>query len=40
MAKTRVLLIDDNRLLREGITAMLEEHGDFKVILTRKPCRV
>jgi len=32
MAKTRVLLIEDNRLLREGIAAMLEEHGDFVVI--------
>jgi DNA-binding NarL/FixJ family response regulator len=32
MAKTRVLLIEDNRLLREGIAAMLEEHGDFEVI--------
>jgi DNA-binding NarL/FixJ family response regulator len=32
MAKIRVLLIEDNRLLREGIAAMLEEHGDFVVI--------
>jgi DNA-binding NarL/FixJ family response regulator len=32
MAKTRVLLIEDNRLLREGIAAMLEEHGDFVFI--------
>lgn len=32
MAKTRVLLIEDNRLLREGIADMLEEHGDFTVI--------
>lgn len=32
MAKTRVLLIEDNRLLREGIAAMLEEHDDFEVI--------
>jgi DNA-binding NarL/FixJ family response regulator len=32
VAKTRVLLIEDNRLLREGIAVMLEEHGDFEVI--------
>ena len=30
--KTRVLLIEDNRLLREGIAAILDEHGDFEVI--------
>ena len=32
MARTRVLLIEDNRLLREGITAALDGHGDFEVI--------
>jgi DNA-binding NarL/FixJ family response regulator len=32
MAKTRVLLIEDNRLLREGIAAMLYDQGDFEVI--------
>lgn len=32
MAVTRVLLIEDNRLLREGIAAMLDAHGDFEVI--------
>ena len=32
MARIRVLLIEDNRLLRDGIAAMLEEHGDFAVI--------
>jgi len=32
MAKIKVLLIEDNRLLREGITAMLNDHGDFKVV--------
>ena len=32
MPKTRVLLIEDNRLLREGIAAMLEEHGEFVVV--------
>jgi DNA-binding NarL/FixJ family response regulator len=32
MARTRVLLIEDNRLLREGIATTLEAHGDFEVI--------
>jgi len=32
MAKIQILLIEDNRLLREGIAAMLNKHGDFKVI--------
>jgi DNA-binding NarL/FixJ family response regulator len=32
MAKIRVLLIEDNRLLREGIAAALNDHGDFDVI--------
>lgn len=32
MAKIRVLLIEDNRLLREGIAAILDEHGDFEVV--------
>jgi len=32
MAKIRVLLIEDNRLLREGIAAMLKENGDFEVV--------
>lgn len=32
MAKTRILLIEDNRLLREGIAATLDDHGDFEVI--------
>ena len=32
MAKIRVLLVEDNRLLREGITAMLNEQPDIKVI--------
>lgn len=31
MPKIRVLLIEDNRLLREGITAMLNEQPDIKV---------
>jgi DNA-binding NarL/FixJ family response regulator len=32
MARTRVLLIEDNRLLREGIADMLDGHGDFEVV--------
>jgi len=30
--KIRVLLIEDNRLLREGITAMLNEQPDIRVV--------
>jgi DNA-binding NarL/FixJ family response regulator len=32
MAKTKVLLIEDNRLLREGIAAILDAQGDFEVV--------
>jgi DNA-binding NarL/FixJ family response regulator len=32
MAKIRVLLIEDNRLLREGITAMLNEQLDIRAV--------
>jgi DNA-binding NarL/FixJ family response regulator len=32
MSKIRILLIEDNRLLREGITAILNGHGDFEVV--------
>ena len=32
MAKIKVLLIEDNRLLREGIAAALVDNGDFDVI--------
>ena len=32
MEKTKVLLIEDNRLLREGIAAALESSGDFEVV--------
>jgi DNA-binding NarL/FixJ family response regulator len=32
MKKIRILLIEDNRLLREGIAAMLNGHGDFEVV--------
>jgi DNA-binding NarL/FixJ family response regulator len=32
LEKLQILLIEDNRILREGITAMLENHGDFKVV--------
>jgi len=31
-AKIRILLIEDNRLLRDGIAAMLNKHGDFEVV--------
>jgi DNA-binding NarL/FixJ family response regulator len=31
VAKIKVLLIEDNRLLREGISKMLENQGDFAV---------
>jgi DNA-binding NarL/FixJ family response regulator len=32
VAKIRILLIEDNRLLRDGIAAMLNKHGDFDVV--------
>jgi DNA-binding NarL/FixJ family response regulator len=32
LARTKILLIEDNRLLREGIAATLDEHGDFEVV--------
>jgi len=32
MAKTRVFLIEDNRLLREGIATVLQEQGGFDVV--------
>jgi DNA-binding NarL/FixJ family response regulator len=32
VARIRILLIEDNRLLRDGIAAMLNEHGDFYVV--------
>jgi len=32
MAKIKILLIEDNRLLREGIAAMFNDHGDFEVV--------
>jgi len=32
MKKIQILLIEDNRLLREGIAAMLNAHGDFEVV--------
>ncbi|MBU1699530.1 MAG: response regulator transcription factor [Candidatus Eisenbacteria bacterium] len=34
MTRIRVLLIEDNRLLREGITAMLNEQPDIKAVAT------
>lgn len=32
MPKIRVLLIEDNRILREGITEMINGHGDIAVV--------
>ncbi len=32
MEKINILLLEDNRLLRDGIETMLNRHGDFKVI--------
>ncbi len=32
MAKIKVLLIEDNRLLREGIAKMLNSEADMKVV--------
>lgn len=32
MAKIRILLIEDNRLLREGIAAMLSQQSDLEVV--------
>lgn len=32
MSKTRILLIEDNRLLREGIAAMLDARDNFEVV--------
>lgn len=32
MVKIRILLIEDNRLLREGIASMLNDQGDFEVV--------
>jgi DNA-binding NarL/FixJ family response regulator len=34
MSKIRIQLIEDNRLLREGITAMLNEQADMEVVAT------
>ena len=32
MKKIQILLIEDNRLLREGLTVMLKEQPDFKIV--------
>jgi len=32
MEKIRIVVVEDNRLLREGIVAMLNEHVDFDVV--------
>jgi two-component system NarL family response regulator len=34
LAKTRILLIEDNPILRDGITVMLNGQPDFKVVAT------
>jgi len=34
MAKIRILLIEDNLILRDGITSMLNGQPDFKVVAT------
>lgn len=34
MAKIRILLIEDNRILREGITDLLERRGGFAVAVS------
>ncbi|RPI76214.1 MAG: DNA-binding response regulator, partial [Ignavibacteriales bacterium] len=34
MKKIRILLIEDNRLLREGLTAMLKKQQDMSVVET------
>jgi DNA-binding NarL/FixJ family response regulator len=32
MKQIRLIVVEDNRLLREGLTAMLKEQSDFKVV--------
>jgi hypothetical protein len=32
MTRIRLLLVEDNRLLREGLTAMLDEEPDIEVV--------
>lgn len=32
MKKIRLLLVEDNRLLRDGISSLLKEHGDIRVV--------
>ena len=36
--KIRILIVEDNRLLREGIAAMLKEQPDFKVLASFGDC--
>jgi DNA-binding NarL/FixJ family response regulator len=38
MRKIRLLVVEDNRLLREGITAMIEEQPDLKVVAAFGDC--
>ncbi len=32
ISKIRILLIEDNRILRDGITSMINDHGDMTVV--------
>jgi DNA-binding NarL/FixJ family response regulator len=32
--RIQILVIEDNRLLRDGLSALLDDHGEFKVVAT------
>jgi DNA-binding NarL/FixJ family response regulator len=34
MKRIRLIVVEDNRLLREGLTAMLEEQSDITVVMS------
>jgi len=38
MKKITLLIIEDNRLLRQGLTSMIEEHMEFKVVAAYGDC--
>ena len=38
MKKISILVIEDNRLLREGLSAMIEEQKDLKVLAAFGDC--
>ena len=38
MKKIRLLVVEDNRFLREGLTAMIREQPDLKVIAAFGDC--